>query len=597
MKIIKLLIVLIGFAQSLAAQDFSSFYQVIEGTAMAKHNDETGYELAPKDDLVFKPLTESTLDIRFEIMANKKEVENTTVFIRVGNEQQVEFGISFTNGVTTRVNGDMVEKYGYVTNQMEEENSKSPVLHFVLRITKDMVKPFSYGEMGSNNITDEYETDSPNIHIRTTSGTVAVKLAIETAFMPTLNVFAKSGLKMRQAADLNSSTLTTIPYGAMVFVMDSLDARLPLYDFSMVDTKGDLQVGELSSKMIKVLYGDKIGYVYGGYLLPFHKLKAENYANESNFNGWAGSPWDNLAEEVFYQNILQLKKGDLNFEYYPYESIDVTQRKFLLVEFFPNLEMDKINAVLKENKTHILKIKEGNYEETFEITVANNQIQQVLYTKILNGLMEKILGHKTGYVVADNLNMRQSGDATSEVITTIPFGASVSIVANSAAFSVIGGVHGKMVKIKYNGKEGYVFDAYLSPTEPLSLSKEKNPILAFDAIVKEKSNREWKYNGNGWYGSEWLVIPSRDKFQALKTLRKLCPELNDLSLEWNESTQDYDITSTSERITIYEGEDRNQWIINIINTKDENDTGTSIIIESIMENMQRVTIFKEEIGC
>lgn len=593
-KLILLLIILVGSFESIAAQDFSAFYQAIEGSAKAKYNDKTGCEFSSKDDLVFKPLTESALDIRFEMTCLQKDADDATVYIRVGNEQQVEFGVSFNNGLTTKVNGEMVETYGYVVNYLEEEGSEKLERHFVLRITKDMVRPFSYGEMSSSNINDEYKTDNPNIHIHTVStGKIGVKLAIETAFMTPLSVFAKSGLKLRETANLEGKTLATIPYGTEIRVLENLDAPLPLYDFSMAETKGDLKVGDISSKMLKILYENKIGYVYGGYLLPFRQIKTNEANKEGDFNNWTGH-WGMIAEAAFYQQKLGYKKGSIYFEDYPFQTMDVSQWKYLLVEFFPNaLTTSKIDDLLKENKTHILKIKNGDYEEKFEITVEKNQLQKVIYSKSLNGLLDKLTANKNGYVVADNLNMRQSADASSNVITKIPFGELVSIVDNSTDFSIIGGVHGKMVKIKYNGKEGYVFDAYLSPIQPLELKKGSNAIASFDAILKAKNDAEWQHNGFGWMDNQWMIIPSRDKFQALKTLRKLCPELNDLSLKWNENTKDYDVESTREGISIdeYEG----QWTISIYNEKE--DITTIITIETLAENVQKVIVFMEVLGC
>jgi len=587
-KLILVLIMLIGFFQSAVAQDFSAFYQAIEGTAKAKYNDKTGCEFSSKDDLVFKPLTESTLDIRFEMKCLEKDAEDAIVYIRVGNEQQVEFEVSFKDGLTTKVNGEMI-KNNYVAHEMSEEGSGNVEFHFDLRIAKDVVKPLSYGDFGGDNIIHQYKTDNPNIHIRTDSpGKIAIKLAIETGYMESLNVFAKSGLKLRETPDLKGKTLTTIPYGTEIYLLDdSSDAQ------RLFVTRGDLKVGDISSQMKNVLYDNKIGYVYGGYLLPFRQTKPAEANKEGDFNNWTGYS-GMIAESAFYQKKLGFKKGIINFEDYNYESMDVSQWKYLLAEFFPNaLTTDKIDALLKENKTHILKVKSGDYEENFEIAVDENKLQKVVYTKTLTGLLEKLAPNKNGYVVADNLNMRQSADASSEVITKIPFGALVAIVDNSAPFLVIGGVHGKMIKVKYNGKEGYVFDAYLSPTKPLELKKGSNAIASFDAILKAKSDTEWKHNGFGRMDVEWMMIPSRDKFQALKTLRKLCPELNDLSFKWNENTKDYEVEATSQRISIYEYE--GQWIISVNDTKE--DITTIITIETLTDNIQKVVIFKEEPGC
>jgi hypothetical protein len=127
-KLILVLIMLIGFFQSAVAQDFSAFYQAIEGTAKAKYNDKTGCEFSSKDDLVFKPLTESTLDIRFEMKCLEKDAEDAIVYIRVGNEQQVEFEVSFKDGLTTKVNGEMI-KNNYVAHEMSEEGSGNVEFH------------------------------------------------------------------------------------------------------------------------------------------------------------------------------------------------------------------------------------------------------------------------------------------------------------------------------------------------------------------------------------------------------------------------------------------------------------------------------------
>lgn len=59
------------------------------------------------------------------------------------------------------------------------------------------------------------------------------------------------------------------------------------------------------------------------------------------------------------------------------------------------------------------------------------------------------------------LRMRSESNVNSKRLTTIPFGTEVTVTESDEKIETIDGVDGKWKKIAYNGKEGWVFDAYL----------------------------------------------------------------------------------------------------------------------------------------
>ncbi len=86
-------------------------------------------------------------------------------------------------------------------------------------------------------------------------------------------VLAKSGLRLRAAADLEAEKKATIPFGAKVEIIEAAQA-----DNMLVDN--------YPGGMAKVKYGDITGYVFDGYLCKMPvRSKVENDLNK--YKEWA----------------------------------------------------------------------------------------------------------------------------------------------------------------------------------------------------------------------------------------------------------------------------------------------------------------------
>lgn len=594
-KLIVIVLFLMSFYQSVDAQDFSAFYQ-LSNSENYSYDKKIGYQLNNTSTISFSPLSQETLDIRLEASVEKQYEDDTKFNISFGNGENLSFSIPFGDNrrFMTIKGKENIAYYhiGYDENQKKAMVSRS----IILRVSKNKVRMVVDGEIGGVFMdSKEYLIKDRKINIKVVSGgKIIVKPEIETAFLPKLSSFAKNGLKLHKSADLKSASIATIPYGGKVIVISDLK-RSYTYEEERVDTRGNIKFDGLSSKMLKVMYNNKIGYAYGGYLLPFYRIKPSDNQVFNNFEGWTSR---DMSEEVYYQNELVLKKGMI---YFNSDIMDATQHKLLASTLFPKvLSINKINTLLQTNKKHVLKATSGNFEEHYEVVVAQNQLKSLEYTKLRNGTLDVLTSNKTAYVVASKLNMRTSNDPKSEVITKIPLAASVSIIGSTKSpFLVLGGVRGKMIKIQYNNQEGYVFDAYLSAMKPPSgLHNQDYPRSFMSALDKNKS--KWKHSSIDvedyelYGGIPWMVIPSRDKFQAIKTLRILFPELDKLSFKWNAAKNDYDITSPTKTIDI--SVSGNRWNIDIYEDEEQM-SGISIIIETITDNLQKVTVDYISIGC
>ena len=95
----------------------------------------------------------------------------------------------------------------------------------------------------------------------------------------TLNVWATSGLNMRDKPDAKATKLAAIPYGAKVVVQPNIGVKIP---FEVEEFKGFTVKG----LWLLVKYGDKEGFVFDGFLsrLPAPnndgKESLDNYLNK-----------------------------------------------------------------------------------------------------------------------------------------------------------------------------------------------------------------------------------------------------------------------------------------------------------------------------
>jgi hypothetical protein len=94
----------------------------------------------------------------------------------------------------------------------------------------------------------------------------------------TLNVWATSGLNMRDKPDAKATKIAAIPYGAKVVVLPNIGVKIP---FEVEEFKGF----SVKGLWLLVKYGDKEGFVFDGFLsrLPAPK-KNDSLGLEDYFN-------------------------------------------------------------------------------------------------------------------------------------------------------------------------------------------------------------------------------------------------------------------------------------------------------------------------
>ena len=66
------------------------------------------------------------------------------------------------------------------------------------------------------------------------------------------------------------------------------------------------------------------------------------------------------------------------------------------------------------------------------------------------------------YVLAvSGLNLRESPDLNGKVVAKVPFGQKVKFLEDTGQELTVGNLSGHWTKVQYQGKVGYLFDAYL----------------------------------------------------------------------------------------------------------------------------------------
>lgn len=127
---------------------------------------------------------------------------------------------------------------------------------------------------------------------------------------------------------------------------------------------------------------------------------------------------------------------------------------------------------------------------------------------------------KTQYVTArSGLTIRAQPGQGAKRIGALRYGTAVTVLDHSKGYRVIAGRRGRWVKIKHEGKTGWVFDGYLSlvkPEQPAAkkqdskeaisvavakaLNQHTKPASALAALLKERGELTFQY-GVGFSGS------------------------------------------------------------------------------------------------
>jgi hypothetical protein len=130
------------------------------------------------------------------------------------------------------------------------------------------------------------------------------------------------------------------------------------------------------------------------------------------------------------------------------------------------------------------------------------------------------------YVIANaGLNLRAAAASTSEKLATAQYAEEVEITtpATAASSQEVDGVKGAMAKVKYKGKEGYMFDGFLisfpPPTKGEKVEDYAGRLWAADLdVLHEEVRRDWGGYAQMTYAIYFKTISWSEAFLVAKNL-------------------------------------------------------------------------------
>jgi hypothetical protein len=123
----------------------------------------------------------------------------------------------------------------------------------------------------------------------------------------TLNVWATSGLNMRDKPDAKAAKLVSIPYGAKVVVQPNIGVKIP---FEVEEFKGFIVKGY----WLLVKYGDKEGFVFDGFLsrLPAPIPTEQDLAIQTYLHQQIGEVGSQFNIGLFDKKLDKYRIADTN---------------------------------------------------------------------------------------------------------------------------------------------------------------------------------------------------------------------------------------------------------------------------------------------
>jgi hypothetical protein len=117
------------------------------------------------------------------------------------------------------------------------------------------------------------------------------------------------------------------------------------------------------------------------------------------------------------------------------------------------------------------------------------------------------------------LRMRASPSTDAPVITTIPLGSEVNIIAETANSIEIGGITGRWAKVSYQNAEGWVFNGFLTGNPPSQdpVVKEykilENIFLTLNTDGTFSGECYDGHSGRGTWRGTYAVLPAGNQVQ------------------------------------------------------------------------------------
>ena len=422
----------------------SAFYST---NTNASFNERTGYNVLKADEtkgnISYKSLNEEVIDLEVVWTFDKKNaVPNDIVSLTFGQEKVVTLQYRIADGKCFIIQNETSIEVDFINGYSSEGHLEQHSLTF--RITPNHLQIMKTGELGGIYFLKPLPFDNRDFELTAqASSPIDVNVRFLEYNSPKLSCVAKSNLSIRESNNLSSKKTGSIPYGEPVIVLNKTTksegfSQSSYYD--VVDTKGDLKVEDLTSKMIKILYNGQIGYAYGGYLLPLRKYTAEDGKHALNLNNWTSEAI--TFDQIYDKETLGFKNIKIDFRQESWQGLTASQKGLVLKTLFPNLKMfqdDNYKNIITAktyfsgDEEDLFPIRYGEYkheeyienEIDEELTVGTfhfNKNEPIVFEyKEVNTYSTKKIIAKTAYITASSLNMRQTSDPKSKVISKIPF--------------------------------------------------------------------------------------------------------------------------------------------------------------------------------
>ncbi len=114
------------------------------------------------------------------------------------------------------------------------------------------------------------------------------------------------------------------------------------------------------------------------------------------------------------------------------------------------------------------------------------------------------------------LNMRESSNTSSKKLATIPLGTKVEFLSDdSFNYITVDNLSGKMIKVKANGKTGYMFSGYLLPYPvPNTDGKVEEYVFKLRNAQVSYTYEEHKYDNDGHVSYHEVFYLNQDDYQG-----------------------------------------------------------------------------------
>lgn len=158
---------------------------------------------------------------------------------------------------------------------------------------------------------------------------------------------------------------------------------------------------------------------------------------------------------------------------------------------------------------------------------------------------------KVFYVTANSgLSLRSGSNLNSNKILTLPYGSEVTFISSPKDTDmVVSGVQGKMLKISYQGAQGYAFDGYLSSLAPPQIDEN---IETYAKRISSENNliqviKESNKAGHNYGMTTTVELPARSWNEMYKISQRLFNLPNSIHPDFNKKIKSTIIINKDKR--------------------------------------------------